>query len=121
MPNENLIRAYKKTRTLIKDEPKNKETIINEYIDLVVKINIYDISSKSISSTNSELSNLFKNPIEIAIYNNFQRYNDNYDNNDDNYGNYGNNNNNNTNLNTNTVNLKENSMRYLANIYDKNK
>jgi hypothetical protein len=104
MPNEDLIKAYKKTRALIKDEPKNKETIINEFIDLVVKINTYDTSSKSISSTNNELRYLFKNPIEIAIYNNFQRNNDDND------------------LNTNAINLKDNSMKYLASIYDeKNK
>jgi hypothetical protein len=104
MPNEDLIKAYKKSRALIKDEPKNKETIINEFIDLVVKINTYDTSSKSISSTNNELRYLFKNPIEIAIYNNFQRNNDDND------------------LNTNATNLKDNSMKYLASIYDeKNK
>jgi hypothetical protein len=107
MPNEDLIKAYKKSRALIKDEPKNKETIINEFIDLVVKINTYDTSSKSISSTNNELRYLFKNPIEIAIYNNFQRNNDDNDLN--------------TNA-TNAINLKDNSMKYLASIYDeKNK
>ena len=80
MPNEDLIRAYKNTRKLIQDEPTNKDSIINEYIDLVDKINTYEISSKTISSsTNTELSKMFKNPLEIAIYNNFQRYNDDYD------------------------------------------
>lgn len=78
MPNEDLTRAYKKTRKLIEEDPKNKDNIINEYIDLVEKINTYDTSSKSISSsTNNELSKMLKNPLEIAIYNNFQRYNDN--------------------------------------------
>ena len=80
MPNEDLIRAYKNTRKLIQDEPTNKDSIINEYIDLVDKINTYETSSKTISSsTNTELSKMFKNPLEIAIYNNFQRYNDDYD------------------------------------------
>lgn len=77
MPNEDLIRAYKNTRKLIDEDIQNKETIINEYIDLVDKINYYETSSKSISNdTNVELGKMFKNPIEIAIYNNFQRYND---------------------------------------------
>lgn len=81
MPNEDLIRAYKNTRKMIEQDMQNKETIINEYIDLVDKINYYDTSSKSISKdTNVELGKMFKNPIEIAIYNNFQKYNDKFKN-----------------------------------------
>ncbi len=103
MQNEDLTRAYKNTRKLIQENPENKETIINEYIDLVEKINIY--KSKSIStSTNNELSKLLKNPLEIAIYNNFQRFNDNIDNDNDN--NYRKNN------------SKEDSEKFLTSIYD---
>lgn len=110
MPNEDLTRAYKNTRKLIQDEPTNKDVIINEYIDLVDKINTYETSSKSISSsTNNELSKMFKNPLEIAIYNNFQRYNDDYD--------YKNDSKRNNNINTNT-NTTEDSTKFLASLYD---
>jgi hypothetical protein len=62
MQNEDLTRAYKNTRKLIEENPENKEAIINEYIDLIEKINIY--TSKSVSnSTNNELSKLLKNPL----------------------------------------------------------
>lgn len=70
-PNEVLIKAYKNTIKLIKENPENKENIINEYIDLVDIISSQETSSKS-----TELSKMFKNPMEIAIYNNFQRYAD---------------------------------------------
>jgi hypothetical protein len=106
MQNEDLMRAYKNTRKLIQENPENKETIINEYIDLVEKINIY--KSKSISnSTNNELSKLLKNPLEIAIYNNFQRFNDNFDND-----------NNNNDRKNNSINSKEDSTKFLTSIYD---
>jgi hypothetical protein len=109
MPNEDLMRAYKNTRKLIQDEPTNKDTIINEYIDLVEKINLYTSkSSSSASSTNNELSKLLKNPLEIAIYNNFQKFND--DNNDDN--------NNDNNDNHRKNNSKEDSTKFLTSIYD---
>ena len=71
MQNDDLLKAYKNTRELIKEDPKNKDAIINEYINLVDIINNYEKSSKSISSsTNKELSKILKNPMEIAIYNN---------------------------------------------------
>jgi len=104
MQNEDLTRAYKNTRKLIEENPENKEAIINEYIDLIEKINIY--TSKSVSnSTNNELSKLLKNPLEIAIYNNFQRFNDNFDT-DDNY------------KKNNLINSKEDSAKFLSSIYD---
>jgi len=104
MPNEDLMRAYKNTRQLIKEDPENKDAIINEYIDLVNVINTYETSSKS-SSTNNELSKMLKNPLEIAIYNNFQRYNDDDDNNDDL-------------KNKKSKKTKEESANFLASIYD---
>jgi len=103
MPNEDLMRAYKNTRQLIKEDPENKDAIINEYIDLVNVINTYETSSKS-SSTNNELSKMLKNPLEIAIYNNFQRYKDD-DNNDDL-------------MNKKSKKTKEDSANFLASIYD---
>jgi hypothetical protein len=75
--NNDLIIAYKNTRNLITQNPENKEKIINEYIDLVDKI--YNYNQTPINTTNdnnSELGKMFKNPLEISIYNNFQRYND---------------------------------------------
>jgi hypothetical protein len=109
MQNEDLIRAYKNARELIKKNPENKDVIINEYIDLVEKINLYTSkSSSSASSTNNELSKLLKNPLEIAIYNNFQKFND--DNNDDN--------NNDNNDNHRKNNSKEDSTKFLTSIYD---
>jgi hypothetical protein len=110
MQNEDLIRAYKNARELIKKNPENKDVIINEYIDLVEKINLYTSkSSSSASSTNNELSKLLKNPLEIAIYNNFQKFND--DNND-------NDNNDNNNDNHRKNNSKEDSTKFLTSIYD---
>ena len=76
MQNEDLIRAYKKTRKLIEEEPNNKDNIINEYIDLVQKINDNNSNNNNNNSINPELSKMLKNPLEIAIYNNFQKYND---------------------------------------------
>ncbi len=109
MQNEDLSRAYKNARELIKKNPENKDVIINEYIDLVEKINLYTSkSSSSASSTNNELSKLLKNPLEIAIYNNFQKFND--DNNDDN--------NNDNNDNHRKNNSKEDSTKFLTSIYD---
>jgi hypothetical protein len=104
MQNEVLIRAYKKTRKLIEEEPNNKDNIINEYIDLVQIINDTDINDNN--SINPELSKMLKNPLEIAIYNNFQKYNDKYI---DDY---------NTNTNTNTNDNKTDSANFLANIHD---
>lgn len=75
--NDDLIIAYKNTRKLITNNPENKEKIINEYIDLVNKINNYNQTPiNTTNKTNSELGKMLKNPLEISIYNNFQRYND---------------------------------------------
>jgi len=106
MQNEVLIRAYKKTRKLIEEEPNNKDNIINEYIDLVQKINDNN-SNNNNNSINPELSKMLKNPLEIAIYNNFQKYNDKYI---DDY-------NTNTNDDLNIKN-KYDSSRFLASVYD---
>ena len=77
MSNDDLLKAYKNTRLLITQKPTDKEKIINEYIDLVIKINNFNETPKTnISDTNNELAKMFKNPLEISIYNNFQRYND---------------------------------------------
>jgi len=89
--NDDLIRAYKNATKLILENPNNKNNIINEYIDLVYKISGNDNDNANTNSNdndyansndngnangNSELSKMFKNPLEISIYNNFQRYND---------------------------------------------
>jgi hypothetical protein len=78
--NDDLIRAYKETRNIIAtNPPENKERIISEYIDLVNKINNYNQQQQRGSygyNHNAEFSKMLKNPLEISIYNNFQRYND---------------------------------------------
>jgi hypothetical protein len=70
--NDDLIRAYKNTRKLIEENPDNKEQLITEYIDLVEKINYY---YNSHNNNKNELAKMLKNPLEISIFNNFQRYN----------------------------------------------
>lgn len=75
-----LIDAYKVARELInanKSDINIKKTYVNDFIDLVNKY--YDFNndtSTTPTTTNSktELSKMLKNPLEIAIYNNFQRY-----------------------------------------------
>ena len=72
-----LINAYKKARDMIAETPDNKENIINAYIDLVEKINNYyngGGSSSSSGGNSGSLASMLKNPLEIEIYNNFQRY-----------------------------------------------
>jgi hypothetical protein len=71
-----LINAYKKARDMITETPDNKENIINAYIDLVEKINNYYNGGGSLSSRDNGggLASMLKNPLEIEIYNNFQRY-----------------------------------------------
>jgi len=71
-----LINAYKKARDMIAETPDNKENIINAYIDLVEKINNYynGGGSSSLSDNSGGLASMLKNPLEIEIYNNFQRY-----------------------------------------------
>lgn len=77
MTNDDLLKAYKNTRVLITQTPADKEKIINEYIDLVIKINNLNETPKTITNdTNNTLANMLKNPLEISIYNNFQKYND---------------------------------------------
>ena len=71
--NDKLIQAYKITRKLIEENPDNKEQLINEYIDLVEKIHYYYKSNKK--NNNNEFAKMLKNPLEISIFNNFQRYN----------------------------------------------
>ena len=73
--NDDLIRAYKNTRSLILQNPDNKEIYISEYIDLVNKLNNYNQPQQSGYNNTNEFSRMLKNPLEISIYNNFQRYN----------------------------------------------
>ena len=92
--NDHLIRSYKNANNLILENPSNKNNIINEYIDLVYKLyyntsdnakpnpnsnpndNANDNANDNDNDNNSKLAKMFKNPLEISIYNNFQRYND---------------------------------------------
>ena len=74
--NDDLIRAYKNTRSLISQNPDNKEIYINEYIDLVNKLTNCNKPQHSVYNHTNEFSKMLKNPLEISIYNNFQRYND---------------------------------------------
>jgi hypothetical protein len=79
MATQELINAYKNARNLIAQTPADKDKIINDYIDLVVKINDYNTNNTSIKyDANSQLGNMLKNPLEISIYNNFQRYGTDY-------------------------------------------
>lgn len=82
--NDDLIKAYKNTRKLIEKNPDDREQIINEYIDLVDKINNYynpQNNHNNQNNHNKELSKMLKNPLEISIFNNFQKYNGNPNNN----------------------------------------
>jgi len=80
MADARLIDAYKKARDMIAENPDNKEIIVREYIDLVEKINNYYNGNGSNNNGNGNLNNsgglanMLKNPLEIEIYNNFQRY-----------------------------------------------
>lgn len=77
MADQRLINAYKRARELIAETPQDKEYIINEYIDLVEKINNYYNGGGAGGSGGNDgggLANMLKNPLEIEIYNNFQRY-----------------------------------------------
>lgn len=75
--NDILITAYKNMRDLIKATPNDKDKIINEYTDLIQKVNNYNQTKNyDNSDPNIELQNMLKkNPLEINIYNNFQKYN----------------------------------------------
>jgi hypothetical protein len=77
MADQRLINAYKRARELIAETPQDKEYIINEYIDLVEKINNYYNGGGASAGGGNDgggLANMLKNPLEIEIYNNFQRY-----------------------------------------------
>jgi hypothetical protein len=74
MSNQELINAYKNARNLITQTPADKDKIINDYIDLVVKINDYNNNNTYNNSTNNDFSSMLKSPLEIEIYNNFQKY-----------------------------------------------
>lgn len=70
-----LINAYKKARDMIAETPENKDNIINAYIDLVEMIdNYYNGGSGYARDSGGNLASMLKNPLEIEIYNNFQRY-----------------------------------------------
>ena len=76
MSDPRLINAYKKARDMIAETPENKENIVNAYIDLVEKIDNYYNGGGGATATrdNGGLASMLKNPLEIEIYNNFQRY-----------------------------------------------
>lgn len=70
-----LITAYKNTRTLIARDTNNKNNIIKEYIDLVLK---FTSKPPQQSNNNNQNSN---NPSDVSIYNNFNAIPNNYVNN----------------------------------------
>jgi hypothetical protein len=76
MADQRLIDAYKKARNMIAENPDNKEIIVREYIDLVEKINNYYNGNVNgnLNDNGGGLANMLKNPLEIEIYNNFQKY-----------------------------------------------
>ena len=86
--NDDLIGAYKIALNKINEDKINKNLYINEYIDLVLILNkipnnlnpnnLNPINNNPINNNpnNNELYKMLKNPLEISIYNNFQRYND---------------------------------------------
>jgi hypothetical protein len=77
--NEELINAYKEARKSIGSNIDKKNDYIKEYIDLVIKFdnNMNNPNNpNNPNNANSELYNMLKNPLEISIYNNFQKYND---------------------------------------------
>lgn len=60
MSSVNLINAYKNAKILISQSPVDKNNIITDYIDLVIKF-----------SNNSQVQHPITVPNEISIYNNF--------------------------------------------------
>jgi len=74
MSSINLINAFKNAKILISQSPADKNNIIADYIDLVVKFtnntNNYIDNSTSTSSTVS-IPSTNTIPSDIAIYNNF--------------------------------------------------
>ena len=87
--NDDLIGAYKKALNKINEDKIKKNLYINEYIDLVLILNKIPNNlnpnnnnpnnnnlNPNNNPNNNELYKMLKNPLEISIYNNFQRYND---------------------------------------------
>lgn len=68
--NIKLISAFKNARNLLIQEPNNKQNIIREYIDLVLKFNNYP-PKLQVSNKNNEQSTSSLTPSDINIYNNF--------------------------------------------------
>jgi len=58
--NSKLIDAFKNAKKLITQDPNNKQNIIRDYIDLVLKLNNYYSNNNDNSSSS-----------DINIYNNF--------------------------------------------------
>jgi len=79
MAKPELINAYKNARNLISQTPADKDKIISDYIDLVIKITDYNNNNNDSNNNNNQLGSMLKNPLEIAIYNNFQKYGTNND------------------------------------------
>lgn len=63
--NSKLIDAYKNAKKLIKQDPNNKQFIIKNYIDLVLKFNNYS------SFKNNNNDEGLPSSSDINIYNNF--------------------------------------------------
>ena len=82
--NLKLIDAYKNAKKLITQDPNNKQNIIRNYIDLVLKLNNYSSNNNDNSSSS-----------DINIYNNFNTIPNDLMNGYDNIMNNRNNNNNN--------------------------
>lgn len=70
-----LITAYKNTRTLISQDINNKNNIIKEYIDLVLK---FTYKTQQSFNDNNQTPDT---PTDISIYNNFNSIPNNYVNN----------------------------------------
>ena len=66
--NIKLISAFKNAKNLIIQEPNNKQNIIRDYIDLVLKFNNYP---PRLQISNNEPSTSLLTPSDINIYNNF--------------------------------------------------
>jgi hypothetical protein len=67
MSSVNLINAYKNAKILISQSPIDKNNIITDYIDLVVKFSNNNYNSQ----VQRPIINPVSNPSEISIYNNF--------------------------------------------------
>ena len=69
--NIKLIDAYKNTKKLILQDPTNKQNIIKDYIDLVLKFNNYPNSIRNEQPPSNYDTNPNPTPTDINIYNNF--------------------------------------------------